>query len=207
MAFHCADKNMPPRQRRVPRRYLDEEHVRGCGGDAPPPPPPPPPPSQYMSDFRLFWDALLAAAPRPAENAPVVGCSSIHFSGHKSPNFYGDEGPIAADDWLTSHEDLTQTLHCTDAQMVDYANLKLRGEAKNWWMSRKTHLTTEYGQGVPIPWERFKREFNDHFFPCAQRQQCARDFQDLKQGSMTVEQYTAEFQRLSRYAPNLIPDE
>jgi len=61
---------------------------------------------------------------------------------------------------------------------VDYANLKLRGEAKNWWMSRKTHLTTEYGQGVPIPWERFKREFNDHFFPRAQRQQCARDFQD-----------------------------
>jgi len=74
-------------------------------------------------------------------------------------------------------------------------------------MSRKTHLTTEYGQGVPIPWERFKREFNDHFFPRAQRQQCARDFQDLKQGSMTVEQYSAEFQRLSRYAPNLMLDE
>jgi hypothetical protein len=94
-----------------------------------------------MLDFRLFWDALLAVAPRPAEHAPVVGCSSVHFISHKSPDFYGDEGPVAIVDWLTSHEDLTETLHCTDAQKVDYANLKLRGEAKNWWKSRKIHLT------------------------------------------------------------------
>jgi hypothetical protein len=34
-----------------------------------------------------------------------------------------------------------------------------------------------------------------------------RDFQDLKQGTMSIEQYSAEFLRLSRYAPDLIPDE
>jgi len=76
--------------------------------------------------------------------------------------------------------------------------LKFRGEAKYWWKSKKLHLTREYGQGVPIPWERFKREFNDYF---------SRDFQDLKQGTMSIEQYLAEFQKLSRYAPCLIPDE
>jgi hypothetical protein len=104
-----------------------------------------------MPDLRLFWDALLAAAPRPAEHAPVVGCSFIHFSKHNSPDFYGDEGPIVADDWLTSHKDLDETLHCTDAQKVDYSNLKLRGEAKNWWKSRKIHLTTEMGKVVLFP--------------------------------------------------------
>jgi hypothetical protein len=50
-------------------------------------------------------------------------------------------------------------------------------------------------------------EFNNCFFPRANRQQCARDFQDLKQGNMTVEQYSAEFLKLSRYAPHLIPNE
>jgi len=123
------------------------------------------------------------------------------------PKFYGNEGPIAADDWITSHEDLADSLRCTEEQKVDYAGLKFRGEAKNWWKSKKLHLTREYGQGVPIPWDCFKREFNDNFFPRAQRQQCARNFQDLKQGSMPVEQYSTEFQRLSRYAPNLILDE
>jgi hypothetical protein len=120
------------------------------------------------------------------------------------PKFYGNKGLIAADNWITSHEDLADSLRCTEEHKVDYAGLKFRGEAKNWWKFKKLHLTGEYGQGVPIPWERLKQEFNDCFFPL---QQCERDFQDLKPGSMSVEQYSNEFQRLSRYAPNLIPDE
>ena len=35
----------------------------------------------------------------------------------------------------------------------------------------------------------------------------AREFSDLVQGSMTVEEYTAKFIDLSRFAPHLIPDE
>jgi hypothetical protein len=34
-----------------------------------------------------------------------------------------------------------------------------------------------------------------------------RDFLEIKQGSMSSEQYSVEFLRLSRYAPYLIPDE
>jgi hypothetical protein len=96
---------------------------------------------------------------------------------------------MMADDWITSHEDLTEMLGCTESQKVAYAGLKLKGEANYWWKSKKLDLTREYGLGVPIPWERFKPEFNDRFFPHAQRQQCARDFQDLKQGTMSVERY------------------
>jgi hypothetical protein len=120
--------SMPPRRPRVVRRMRDVESVHGCDDEMPPPPPPPP---QYMHDFRQFWDALFAAAPRPVEHAPVVGCSFVHFSRHNSSNFYREKGPIAADGWLTSHENLTETLHYTDAQKVEHANLKLRGEAKN----------------------------------------------------------------------------
>ncbi|XP_062176061.1 uncharacterized protein LOC133881117 [Alnus glutinosa] len=85
--------------------------------------------------------------------------------------------------------------------------LRLEGEARYWWKATKMAITEELGQGVPISWERFKREFNDCFFLRAQRQQCAREFQDMKQGNMTVERYAVEFQKLSRYAPYLIPDE
>jgi hypothetical protein len=34
-----------------------------------------------------------------------------------------------------------------------------------------------------------------------------RDFQDLKQGIMSIEQYSTEFQKLLMYAPHLNPDE
>jgi hypothetical protein len=112
---------------------------------------------------------------------------------------------MATDDWITSHEDLTDMLSCTQSQKVVYAGLKFRSEAKYWWKFKKLHLTR--GQGVHIPLERFKQEFNDRFFPHAQRQQCARNFQDLKQGTMSVEHYSTEFQKLSRYAPYLILNE
>jgi hypothetical protein len=198
-------RTMPPRLRTPSHNEVEESSVGDrAGGDSPPPPPPPPPPQ--MPDLAQFWAALIAAAPGQGERN-VVGCSSATFFRHNSPVFDGNEGSLAADNWITSFEDLADAVRCTDSQKVDYAGLKLEGEARFWWKATKMGITEELGQGVPIPWERFKREFNDRFFPRTQRQQCAREFQDLKQGNMTVERYAAEFQKLSRYAPYLIPDE
>ncbi|XP_062173566.1 uncharacterized protein LOC133879031 [Alnus glutinosa] len=103
--------------------------------------------------------------------------------------------------------DLADKLCCTKDQRVNYAGLSLKGEARHWWKATKTLLIEELGRGVPITWERFKKKFNDCFFPQAHRQQCAREFQDLNQGAMSVEQYSAKFLKLSRYAPRFIPDE
>jgi hypothetical protein len=56
----------------------------------------------------------MVAAPRQAERIVAVGCSSAHFFRHNSLDFYGNEGPIAADDWVTFHKDLVDSLHCTE---------------------------------------------------------------------------------------------
>jgi hypothetical protein len=45
------------------------------------------------------------------------------------------------------------------------------------------------------------------FFPMAQRQLSAIEFQNLVQGCMSVEQYSVRFMELARFALNLIPDE
>jgi len=160
-----------------------------------------------MPDFRQFWEAFMAAAPRAAKPAPAEGCTATLFLRLHPFEFHGNEGAIAADDWLTSYEELAKTVKCTDDQKVEYASLVFHSEAQQWWKSKKLYLVTEYGQGVPIRWECFKQEFNDRFFPLTQRQRSTKDFLELKQGSMSVEQYSAEFMRLSRYAPYLIPDE
>jgi hypothetical protein len=55
-----------------------------------------------------------------------------------------------------------ESLQCTDAQKVNYASLKLMGEASHWWLARKELIAAELGQGVPITWDRFKKEFDDH---------------------------------------------
>jgi hypothetical protein len=63
------------------------------------------------------------------------------------------------------------------------------------------------GNDAGITWELFKVEYDLHFFPRAQRQLQAIEFQNLVQGNMTVEQYSARFMELARFATNLIPGE
>jgi hypothetical protein len=68
-------------------------------------------------------------------------------------------------------------------------------------------LLTEPPNETVITWDLVKIEYNRRFFPKAQRQLRAIEFQNLVQGDMTVEQYSAKFIELSRFTTNLIPDE
>jgi hypothetical protein len=141
---------MPPRRRRIVQRVEEEGSTHGSGGQTPPPPPPPlphpPPPPLKMPNFRLFWEALMAAAPRAAERAPVEGCTPTQFLRLHPPEFHGNKGAIAANDWLTSYEGLAETAKCTDKQKVEYAGLVFRSEAQQWWKSKRLHLVIEFGQ-------------------------------------------------------------
>ena len=65
----------------------------------------------------------------------------------------------------------------------------------------------ELGRDTPITWEKFKEVFNRTYFPNLVRDRKAREFSNLVQEAMTVEQYAAKFIKLSHFAPYLIPDE
>jgi hypothetical protein len=101
---------------------------------------------------------------------------------------------------------LHETLGCTDKQKVRYIGLRITDEAAKWWKSKKELLGIELGHRADIPWDRFVEEFNGRFFPRAQRQMQAIEFQNLVQGAMTVEQYSSRFIELARFGLNLIPD-
>lgn len=108
-----------------------------------------------------------------------------------------------AEAWLTDIKVLYDTLGCTDEQKVSYVVLRLTDEAGRWWTSRKV-LQKEPPNKTLITWEVFKIEYNRRFF---RRELRAIEFQNLVQGDMTVEQYSARFMELARFAVNLIPDE
>ena len=56
----------------------------------------------------------------------------------------------------------------------------------------------------PITWEKFKGVFYDNYFLKVVREQKEREFANLVQGSMTVEQYATKFIELPRFGPHLI---
>jgi hypothetical protein len=63
--------------------------------------------------------ALMAALPRQGEPQATVSCSSVDFFRYNSPVFDGSEGPIVAEDWITSFDDLADALSCTDEQKAN----------------------------------------------------------------------------------------
>ena len=120
------------------------------------------------------------------------------------PSFDGKPDPTEAENWFLQMEKLLEALDCTDSQKVRFATFKLIGEAERWWRSTKAILEGMDTERNPITWEKFKGVFYDNYFPEVVRERKEREFADLVQGSMTVEQYAAKFIELSRFGPHLI---
>ena len=87
---------------------------------------------------------------------------------------------------------------------MQFATFKLIGEVERWWRSTKAILEGMDIERNPITWEKFKGVFYDNYFPEVIRERKEREFADLVQGSMTVEQYVAKFIELSCFGSHLI---
>ena len=97
-------------------------------------------------------------------------------------------------------------MRCSEDQKLVFAAYRLSGEAENWWNDTLRLLEL---QGIPVTWEVFKNRFLEKYFPQDLRQAKEREFLNLKQGNMSVGEYTAKFETLSKYSRyyQLHPDE
>ncbi|KAL0554285.1 hypothetical protein IC582_008203 [Cucumis melo] len=77
-----------------------------------------------------------------------------------------------------------------------------RGTA--WWETTERMLGGDVGQ---ITWQQFKQSFYAKFFSASLRDAKRQEFRNLELGDITVEQYDAEFDMLSRFAPEMIGTE
>ena len=58
-----------------------------------------------------------------------------------------------------------------------------------------------------ITWEQFKESVYAKFFSANMKYAKHQEFLNLEQGDMTVEQYDAEFDMISRFSPDVVKDE
>ena len=59
----------------------------------------------------------------------------------------------------------------------------------------------------PFSWAEFREEFYAKYFPSSQRREMEKQFIGLRQRNRTVDEYEAEFDRLSRFASTVVADE
>jgi hypothetical protein len=101
-----------------------------------------------------------------------------------------------AEDWLKGVEKKLVISQCTDHEKVLFAAHQLYGTAANWWeMYCNTHANID-----TITWNEFKAHFRTHYVPRGTMKLKRKEFADLKQGGMTVNEYLNTFIQLSRYA-------
>jgi hypothetical protein len=78
------------------------------------------------------------------------------------------------------------------------ASHQLVGPAADWWDA----YVEAHEEPDSINWNEFKAIFHSHHVPEGIMKLKKKEFQDLKQGSMTASEYVTRLTQLSRYAPN-----
>jgi hypothetical protein len=105
---------------------------------------------------------------------------------------------MEAEDWLKGVEKNLVIAQHMDHKKVLFAAHQLYGTTTNWWeMYCNTHANID-----TITWNEFKACFHTHYVPYGTMKLKKQEFADLKQGSMTVNEYLNSFIQLSRYAPD-----
>ncbi|XP_049389639.1 uncharacterized protein LOC125854160 [Solanum stenotomum] len=83
----------------------------------------------------------------------------------------------------------------------ELASYQLKDDAQVWFTQWKSSRPVG---ASPIDWEEFKKEFLGRFFPREKREVKREEFINLKQGSMSVQEYFLKFTQLYKYALSLV---
>ena len=138
----------------------------------------------------------LAPGAPPPPPLPHRPGSVTDFRRLQPGTFAGTETPLIAEQWLMKTEQLLKAARVPEDERVDVMGIQLTDLAHIWW----TNETERLGPG-PIYWDVFATAFLEKFFPSTARYEMERRFITLVQGNRTVDEYAAEFTRLSRFAP------
>ncbi|KAA0061126.1 gag protease polyprotein [Cucumis melo var. makuwa] len=152
---------------------------------------------------------VIPLAPVEAQPVPVqLSLEAKHlrdFRKYNPKTFNGSmDNPTKAQMWLTSIETIFWYMKCPEYQKVQCAVFFLEDRGTAWWETAERMLG---GDVSKITWEQFKENFYAKFFSANVKHAKLQEFLNLEQGDMTVEQYDAEFDMLSRFAPDVVRDE
>ena len=145
-------------------------------------------------------------APHPVVN-PVAAAHPREdlyekFRRMRAPEFEGSSDPLVADEWLSSLQVILDFMNLTDQEKVRCASFVLKKDARYWWETVALRRNVD-----GMSWNDFVVEFNTKFFNMRAMNAQQRDFNNLKQGSMTVTEAVTKFNQLARLCPHLVPTE
>ncbi|XP_004244846.1 uncharacterized protein [Solanum lycopersicum] len=114
--------------------------------------------------------------------------------------FTGSKNSEDPHDFLDEVHKILVAMGARDTKKAELASYQLKNVSQIWcnmWQDSRTL------GGVPVIWELFKTVFLERFFPREIREAKVEEFINVKQGSMTVKEYSLKFVKLSMIAEDL----
>ncbi|XP_060959315.1 uncharacterized protein LOC133030550 [Cannabis sativa] len=122
------------------------------------------------------------------------------FRKQHPPEFEGGIDPVVAEEWISRIESILQMLRVDGNDRVKCASYMLRKDARIWW-----EVVEQTKDVDTMNWDDFKRVFNEKYYNSAVLAAKVDEFTGLVQGSLTVTEYAQKFDRLIKFAPDLVP--
>ncbi|XP_028054209.1 uncharacterized protein LOC114258457 [Camellia sinensis] len=115
----------------------------------------------------------------------------------KPPTFFAGIEPLKAETWLLEMEKLFEVFPCSETQKVLLATYTLKDEARRWWLLIRNN-------NGDMTWAQFNEIFYNNYFSQCFKDRKVSEFQELKQGKMSIAEYEAKFTELARFASHMV---
>ena len=112
------------------------------------------------------------------------------------PDFFGKLEPNAFEDRLTAIEDNFDWFDVSEDRKVRYVRMKLKGHARAWWGSVEEQLRRTRRPTVSN-WAEMKERLKEKYLPIDYEQMMFEEMLQLRQGSLSVDQFTDRFHELT----------
>ncbi|XP_057540655.1 uncharacterized protein LOC130818500 [Amaranthus tricolor] len=119
---------------------------------------------------------------------------------HRPPQYNGEADPVRFENWLAEMEKLLEVINCPARLKVKLAYFYLSGPAELWWRSVKATMTDTF-------WDDFLITLRQQFYPPSLQRKKENEFLHLRQGLMTVIEYSCKFNELSQFASDIVSKE
>ena len=145
-------------------------------------------------------ERLITLMENQAQEANDDGKYFKNMAYHRPPQYDGEADPVRFENWLAEMEKLLEVINCPAHLKVKLASFYLSGPAELWWRSVKATMTDTF-------WDDFLITLRQQFYPPSLQRKKENEFLHLRQGLMTVIEYSCKFNELSRFASDIVSKE
>ncbi|XP_062093562.1 uncharacterized protein LOC133799576 [Humulus lupulus] len=146
-------------------------------------------------------DVEMPSAQPTAPATPFVDLAAEVARKQAPPTFEEKADPMVAEDWLRLVEAIFDHMELNDRQRVSCAVYLLKMDARIWWdvIKQTRDLNT-------MTWAEFVQAFRKYYSSTMLATKVD-EFVTLVQGNLSVTDYAQKFDRLARFAPEVVPTE